>query len=162
MTSKVKLVGMDDSPNHEADFADGQVDQEYWENPEDHEAPADIPSPMLWRVLVMPVQPRTKTQSGIVLPEMARDAESHLQVIGKVVAMGPVAFKSDKFIAGPEDRARIERGDRVADAPAIGGWVVYPRYTGQRVVFRNTKLVMMNDDEILGRANGPDGFRIYL
>lgn len=133
-----------------------------WSNDEDAEIPQGLVKPMLWRILVMPIQPKKQSTGGIVLVESARDAEAHLQFVGRLAAFGPVAFRSEKFAAGPDDLKRIAAGERVADAPNIGDWVIYPRYAGQRCEYKGTRLVLMNDDDLLARADGPSGFRIYI
>ena len=132
-----------------------------WVNIEDTDIPPDLPTPMLWRVLVMPVQPRKKTASGILLPFQIQDAESHLQYVVKVAALGPLAFRSFKLARGVVDWLRILAGLPVADAPQVGDWVVVGRYAGQRAEFRGVKLTMLNDDEILCHAKGPEGFKVY-
>lgn len=120
-------------------------------NNEDVAVPADLPRPLLWRCIVMPVQPKRMSAGGIALPEAAQDAELHLQYTGKLVAVGPLAGKNERFKSGD---------DYLWDAK-VGDWVVYGRYAGQKVEFRGVRYLIMNDDEILGVADGPDGFRIY-
>ena len=160
--SGLSVIGDTGEPTNDVPFEQGQVDQEYWGNPEDTKAPEGLPEPTLWRVIVMPVQPPAMSKGGIALTYLSTDAESHLQVIGRLVALGPVAFKSDKFAAGPVDRERIALGQTVEGAPKLGDWVLYPKYSGSRLVFKGTKLVLMNDDEIQAVTSGPEGFRIYL
>ena len=83
-----------------------------WQNPEEIAVPTDLPRPSIWRILVMPVQPKKVSKGGIVLPSMAQDAEGHLQIIGKVAALGPLAYRSWKFAAGPQ--AHTMHGDFIA------------------------------------------------
>jgi co-chaperonin GroES (HSP10) len=141
---------------------DTATDNADWANPEGTEAPAGLPVPALWRILVMPVQPTKKTASGIVIPVQAQDAEEHLQVVGKIVALGPLAYRSFKLAAGPLDYLRILCGMRVAWAPQVGDWIVYGRYTGQRLEYRDRRLIVMNDDEIIAQVADPSGFKVYL
>lgn len=133
-----------------------------WANPEDMAIPEDLPPPYSWRVCVMPVQPKRVSKGGIHLPVQAQDAEGHLQIIGKVVGLGPLAFRSSKLCASLMDRIRILFGRPVSWAPKIGDWVVYGRYTGQRTEYKNLRLVMMNDDELIAGAGSASGFRIYV
>lgn len=138
-----------------------QNDNVDWLNPEDIDLPQDLPRPSVWRMLIMPVQPKRKSKGGILLPYQAQDAEGHLQIVGKVAALGPLAFRSWKFAAGFTDYARIVTGQRVSWAPKVGDWVVYGRYTGQRCEYRGLKMVIMNDDELIAHISSPDGFKIY-
>jgi co-chaperonin GroES (HSP10) len=133
-----------------------------WLNPEDMDVPQDIPPPFLWRICVMPVQPKKVSKGGIFLPVAAQDAEGHLQIIGKVVAIGPLAFRSFKYASGPRDYWRILTGRRVSWAPKVGDWVVYGRYTGQRCEYQNLRLVIMNDDELIAGARSAAGWKIYV
>lgn len=160
-------------------------------NPEDQKIPEGIPQPMLWRVLLMPVQPASRSKGthgkSIHLPAQTQDNDSYLNYIGRVAAMGPLAGKSERYqnpayvvpkemlreyhnsLMEGEDFARFEQ--RVADVNTeprwlwdikVGDWVCYGRYSGQRIEFQGVKFILANDDEILAKISGPDGFRAYI
>jgi len=135
----------------ETDFADEAGVDDLYLTPEEVPIPADHPMPQLWRVLVMPIQPRKMSKGGIALAQATQEAEAHLNYIGKVVAMGPLAGTSEKFMVD---------GNRYYDAK-VGDWVIYGRYAGQVCWFRDVKFLFISDDEILGISKSPDGFRIY-
>ena len=137
-----------------------QLDE--WANDEDSAIPEGLPTPRLWRILVMPVQRKAMSAGGIALPRSVMDSEDHLQFVGRVAALGPLAFKSRKMCAGIVDYLRVLFGMRVADAPKVGDWVAHGRYTGQRCEFKGARLIMMNDDELLADTDGPAGFRVYV
>lgn len=107
------------------------------------------PQPTGYRLLVEPVQVKQETAGGIALPEQAVKAQEYLRYIGKVVAMGPEAYKHQKF-----DGAWCEVGD----------WIAYGQYAGQELMIRSEdgpkKLRLINDDEVLARVN-PDQMMIY-
>ncbi|MCC6475126.1 MAG: co-chaperone GroES [Burkholderiales bacterium] len=115
--------------------------------------PDDIPEPTIWRVLVFPKQPKRMTASGIALPSMAQSVERHLNYIGQVVAMGPIAGKSERF--------RRPDGTLAWDIK-VGDWVIYGRYSGQHVEYQGVELLTVNDDDITMRIKNPAGFRVYL
>lgn len=140
--------------------ADGDAD--IWANPEDTVVPEDLPTPAKWHITVMPVEPPKKSKGGIVLAGVTREAEAHLQIIGKIVAIGPLAFRSWKFAADWRDYLRILFGRPVSWAPKVGDWIVYGRYVGQRSEFRGKRFIVMNDDEFNAIARSPEGFRIYV
>lgn len=127
-----------------------------WVNAEDVDFPEGMPSAELWRVLVMPMQPRRMSRgeggAQIALPTMVADAEQHLNYIGLVVDMGPLAGKHEKFTHEGANHYRVKEGD----------WVIYGRYSGQKIEFRGVKLVMVNDDEILGIVKDREGFRVHV
>ena len=133
-----------------------------WANDSEAKIPAGLPSPFMWRILVMPVQPKTQTKSGIVLAIQTQDAQGHLQFVGKIAAIGPLAFRSFKLCSGVMDYLRVLCGMRIAAAPKVGDWVVHGRYTGQRCEFKGSKLIMMNDDEVLAKCDSPADFRVYV
>lgn len=158
-----------------------------WLNDQDVTVPEGLPVPTLWRVLVMPVQPRRKSRGthgvSIALPDTTQDSEGYLNYIGKVLKLGPLAGRNEKF-ENPEWRGdpseqgrRAEALDRFAEQARFGetlprvpryvwtvkegDWVIYGRYAGQRMEYEGVKLVMTNDDEIIGTIADPSGFRIY-
>lgn len=145
------------------DAADQPEDQAGWGNHDMNPiVPLDLPELLLWRVMVMPVQMRAQSKGGIAMPASVIDAALHLQFIGQIVRLGPLAYRSAKFAASWRDRASVALGGRVKGAPKVGDWVVYGRYAGQKTEFRGSRYLIMNDDEILGLAHAPDGFRVYV
>lgn len=122
---------------------------DYWLNPEEIKIPEDLPQPQLWRMLIAPVQPRRKSAGGIIVPEQARDSEEHLAYIGKVVAVGPMVGRKPEW---PEGMYDIKVGD----------WVVFGRYAGQRFQFKDLRLLLLDDDAVMAKCSGPEGFRIYI
>lgn len=127
--------------------ADQGVD--YWLNPEDVKIPDGAPEPVLWRLLVVPVQPRRQSKGGIVLPDETREAEEHLSYIGKVIALGPMAGKKPEWPEGAYD-------------VKVGDWILFGRYSGQKIEYQGVKFLFLDDDNVLGKCSGPEGFRIYV
>lgn len=115
--------------------------------------------PLLWRVLVCPVQPRKLSKGGIALPDAVQDGEEHLNYIGRVVSLGPLAGKSAKF-ENPNYQQAPDTRQYLWDVKE-GDCVVYGRYAGQRMEWKGVKLVEVNDDEILAVADSIESFRIY-
>lgn len=131
------------------------VDQGNFVNDEDLSVklPDDLPEPTLWRILVMPVQPKRMSKGGLVMPEQTIDAESTLNYIGKVVKCGPLVGRSPKYHDGNGfSQYQIEPGQ----------WVIYGRYAGQRLEYKGLRFLVVNDDEIICRIPNPDGFRVYI
>lgn len=126
------------------------------------EIPDVLPKPFKWAVLLMPVQSKPMTKGGLALPQEVLDNQEQLQFVGRVAALGPLAFKSYKLCAGLWDRIRVFFGFRIAGAPKIGQWVMYGRYTGLRFEFNKTRLIMANDDELLADPVEPHHVRVYV
>jgi chaperonin GroES len=92
--------------------------------------------PLEDRVLVKPMEPETKTASGIYLPESAK--EKPMQ--GKVVAVGPGKL--------------LDNGERVTPAVKKGDTVVFGKYAGTEIEIKNTKHMIMRESELLGLIEG--------
>lgn len=122
--------------------------------------------PQLWRVLICPVQPRSMSKGGIALPEAVKDGEEHLNYLGRVVSLGPLAGKSPKF-ENPDWQVWADGGRKGKTPPRYlwdvkeGDCVVYGRYSGQRKEWKGVKLLTLNDDEILDVVASLEGFRVY-
>ncbi len=92
--------------------------------------------PLEDRVLVKPVNPETKTASGIYLPESAK--EKPMQ--GKVVAVGPGKL--------------LDNGERVRPAVKKGDTVVFGKYAGTEVEIKNVSHLIIRESELLGLIEG--------
>lgn len=145
---------------------------------------ADLPRPLTWRLMVLPKQPRKMTTGGIALPDQVNDVERHLNYIGQVVAMGPLAGKNEKF-ENPKwmpPQNTVEAAQRLLDIKndiarfgeelpreprylwdvKIGDWIIYGKYSGQHIEFRGTRFLTINDDEVVQVIKSPEGYRVYL
>jgi chaperonin GroES len=88
--------------------------------------------PLEDRVLIKPIEPETKTESGIYLPESAK--EKPMQ--GKVVAVGPGKM--------------LDNGERVKPSVKKGDTVVFGKYAGTEVEIKNVKHMILRESELLG------------
>jgi co-chaperonin GroES (HSP10) len=120
-----------------------------WANTDEQKMPEDFPEPILWRILIAPRIPKKVSKGGIVIPVEAQDAQQHLNYVGQIVAMGELAWKSERF-------------EGQQNPPKVGDFVVYGRYAGQKLDHRGFKFLIVNDDEILGRVRDPESLTIYV
>ena len=88
------------------------------------------------RVLVKPIDPETKTASGIYLPETAKEKP----VKGQVVATGP--------------GKRLDNGKRAEMSVKSGDTVVYGKYAGTEVEIKGVKHLIIRESELLGIIEG--------
>lgn len=105
--------------------------------------PATVPEPVLWRLVIEPIQIADRTKGGIVLPEEVHRIEQLRATVGRVLAMAPGAYQHPKF-AGCEP------------ACAVGDWVQYQGFSGINTVAldldgEEVTLRIINDDEICAR-----------
>jgi chaperonin GroES len=88
--------------------------------------------PLEDRVLIKPIEPESKTASGIYLPETAK--EKPMQ--GKVVAVGPGKL--------------LDNGERVKPSVKKGDVVVFGKYAGTEVEIKSVKHMILRESELLG------------
>lgn len=122
-----------------------------WDNDADSVLPAEgsIVEPWGYKVLVMPMRPRAVSQGGILIPQTVQNTDQYLNYVGRIVALGPYAYKHPKYEGWP-----------AASFPKRGDWMLYPLYDYHRIDFKGTKLFMMNDDSFIGRI--PEGVDPWL
>jgi chaperonin GroES len=84
------------------------------------------------RVLVKPIEQDTETDSGLLLPETAKEKPQE----GEVVAVG----------AGKRD----DDGDRIALDVEVGNRVIFAKYAGTEVKLGGDKMLIMKESDILG------------
>ncbi|MFN4243456.1 MAG: co-chaperone GroES [Tepidisphaerales bacterium] len=88
--------------------------------------------PLADRVIVKPSEAETKTPTGILLPDTAKEKPTR----GKVVAVGP----------GKLD----DKGKPMEIALRTGDHVIYGKYSGTEVEVEGEKFVILRESDILG------------
>lgn len=91
--------------------------------------------PLFGNVLVRPVEPETKTASGIILPESAKEKPQ----IGEVMAIGDGAFNED--------------GERIPMSVKVGQKVMYKKWGGNEVKVNNEEWMIVEEKDILAIIN---------
>ena len=86
------------------------------------------------------------TKSGIVLVEETKETEKWNTMIGKVIAIGPLAFKKRESMEPWPEGSWAE----------IGDYVRVPRWTGDRWEVKidqdtNVEFMLMNDHEVVAK-----------
>lgn len=117
-----------------------------WEVAESRLDPGTVPQPVLWRLVIEPIQIQDRTRGGIVLPEEVHRIEQLRATVGRVVAMAVGAYQHPKF-AGCEPACQV------------GDWVQYQSFAGINTVAldrdgKEVVLRIINDDEICARPTG--------
>ena len=92
--------------------------------------------PLEDRILVRPVEAESKTETGIFLPESAKEKPMK----GKVVALGPGKL--------------LDNGERVKPAVKKGDTVVYGKYSGTEIEIKNEPHLIVRESELLGVIEG--------
>lgn len=113
-----------------------------------------VMTPLNWRVLILPKKPPEKIGS-IAIDDGTQEREEYLTHLGRVVAMGPLAFKSRT--AGGLNLAED------AGVPKPGDWVLYGHTAGIRFRLMDSQIVvLLADTEILAVTQRPEDFMFYL
>lgn len=108
--------------------------------------------PLGARVLIQLITPRTKTRSGILLVDETKETERWNNQVGRVIAVGPLAFCNRETAQPWKEGMWAEPGD----------FVIIPRWGGQRRTVRNkldpdaepAYFVTCNDHEIIEKVYG--------
>ena len=101
-----------------------------------------LPTPVGYRLLVLPFTPKEKTKGGIIIAPEALDKFRIATTCGYVLKMGPLCYKDkDKF-----QDPWCKKGD----------WVIFARYAGSRLPIEGGEVRILNDDEVLGTIADPE------
>lgn len=92
--------------------------------------------PLEDRIIIKPTDAETRTQSGIYLPETAKEKPQQ----GKVVATGPGRM--------------LDNGERVKPSVKKGDTVVFGKYSGTEIEIKSVKHIIMRETELLGVIEG--------
>jgi len=114
---------------------DGAISNDEWLT--DGEIPDPTPLPRVAGVgiLVRPVPLRRKSAGGIIIPDSVREDREYLNTVGRVLALGELAFKDEEvYKTGPW----VKPGD----------FVVYTKFAGQKVWWKGVKLLIIKAPSI--------------
>lgn len=87
--------------------------------------------PLSDRVLVQPAPAEEKTESGIIIPDSAKEKPQE----GTVVAAGP---------------GKVENGSKIEMSVNEGDKVLYGKYSGTEITLDGEEYMIMRESDILG------------
>ena len=139
------------------------VSNDDWITEEEREDPKPLPRVVGWNVLVRPLAIRRKTKGGIHLPDKMRDDLQQVTTVGRVLAVGPLAFqrkdmyqRRQREIPLGEDKTNYEEYFEFSPWYGVGDFVTYARYAGVKYVYRGVKLILMQENEVQMVINSPN------
>ena len=93
------------------------------------------------------------TSAGIYIPEETKETEKWNTMIGKVIAIGPLAFKNRETMANWPEGAWANVGDYVR-VPKWGGdrWEI--EFTDDQGAKGRALFTFFNDHELIGKVTG--------
>lgn len=111
-----------------------------------------LPQPTGWRIIVRPIVAAAKTAGGIHLPDEVQVAQQRSTRVGRVLAIGPLAFT----------RADMQNPDEMMaeDWYEVGDYVLFPANGPLRFEVAGVKLLLMNDDEPMAVVPDPSVMKI--
>ena len=108
-----------------------------------------LPTPVGYRLLVLPFTPKEKTKGGIIIAQESLDKARIATNCGYVVKMGPMAYgDKENFPTGPWCKEK--------------DWVIFARYAGSRLPIEGGEVRILNDDEVLGTIKDPESILHYI
>lgn len=109
--------------------------------------------PLFWNVLLEIKPPETKSAGGIIFSEDVQEREAMLTMVGKVVELGPMAFKT-KTSGGHDYRVHhpdyTVEGFEGAPQVGVGSYVLISRKFGIPIRMKDGATYQLcNDYEII-------------
>ena len=93
-----------------------------------------IPKPTGYKLLISLPEPDKATDGGIIKAAETLQIEEVGSICGRVVEMGPDAYKDPKRFNKPYCK--------------VGDWIVMRSYSGTRFIFRGREMRLVNDDSV--------------
>jgi chaperonin GroES len=91
-------------------------------------------TPLSDRVAIRPLPAEETTQSGIIIPDTARDKPQR----GTVLAVGP---------------GRMENGQRIEMSVKEGDSVLFGKYAGTEISLDGEDVLIVREDDLFGRID---------
>lgn len=119
--------------------------------------------PLGGRILVQLRRTKQKTTSaGIILVEETKETEKWQNMVAKVIAIGPIAFKHRDTMQPWPEGTWVEVGDYIR-VPKWGGdrWEVH--VPGEDVLEEQALFMVLNDHEVIAKLTGdPLAMKAFL
>lgn len=114
--------------------ASSALKNDEWITDEDIADPNPLPELPGYHILVRPVSVKSATKGGILLPDSTKSDMAYLTTVGRVLKVGDLAYKDEKFANGPWCKE--------------GDFVCYGKHTGSKFFYKGVNLLLLFDDDI--------------
>ena len=125
------------------DALEAATSNDQWISEDDKPDPTPLPRIPGVGILVRPVPIRKKSAGGIIIPETFREDRSYLNTVGRVLALGELAFK---------DETIYKNGPWVKP----GDYIVYAKFAGQKLVWKGVRLLIVKASAIELVVDAPE------
>jgi co-chaperonin GroES (HSP10) len=113
-----------------------------WIEPKETPDPNILPELPGFHILVRPISVKSETKGGILLPDSTKEDISYLTTVGKVLAIGDIAYL---------DKERFPTGDWCQ----VGDHVCYGKHAGIKLFYQGVRLILLYDDQIIMKVIDP-------
>jgi len=114
--------------------ASSALKNDEWITDEDIADPNPLPEIPGYHILVRPVSVKSATKGVILLPDSTKSDMAYLTTVGRVLKVGDLAYKDEKFANGPWCKE--------------GDFVCYGKHTGSKFFYKGVNLLLLFDDDI--------------
>ena len=114
--------------------ASSALKNDEWITDEDIADPNPLPEIPGYHILVRPVSVKSATKGGILLPDSTKSDMAYLTTVGRVLKVGDLAYKDEKFANGPWCKE--------------GDFVCYGKHTGSKFFYKGVNLLLLFVDDI--------------
>jgi co-chaperonin GroES (HSP10) len=114
---------------------DGAITNDQWMTQDEIPDPSPLPRIPGVGILVRPVPILRKSAGGILLPDTFREDREYLNTVGRVLAIGELAFKDEEIY---KTGAWVKPGD----------FIVYAKLVGQKIWWKGVKLLLIKPSNI--------------
>lgn len=114
--------------------ASGALKNDEWITAEEIADPDVLPEIPGYHILVRPVSVKQATKGGIILPDSTKSDMAYLTTVGRVVKVGTLAYKDEKFNGTPWCKE--------------GDYVCYGKHTGDKFLYKGIQFLLLFDDSI--------------
>ena len=114
--------------------ASNALKNDEWITDEDIADPNPLPGIPGYHILVRPVSVKSATKGGILLPDSTKSDMAYLTTVRRVLKVGDLAYKDEKFANGPWCKE--------------GDFVCYGKHTGNKFFYKGINLLLLFDDDI--------------
>ena len=118
------------------------IKNDMWITEDEQTDPNILPELPGFHVLVRPVSIKEKTKGGILLPDSTKEDMSYLTTVGRVVALGDLAY---------QDKDKFPKGEWCK----VGDYVCYGKHSGQKIKYKGIRLILLFDDQVIMRVEHP-------
>lgn len=133
------------------DAMTGSLSNADWVSAPEKPDPTPLPHLPGWKLLVRPVPVRVQSKGGVWLPDNARSDMEYLNTVGRVLAVGDLAYRFEENrrdlsgFAGDPDVSTLTEYPRWCQ---VGDYVAYGKYTGQKVTYQGVRCVLIRDRDV--------------